>query len=282
MSSTKSKPSHIYSSISVAIVMFLLGIFLLVFLHAHNLTNIIKEKMDIVAELVVGGSSEAALKAIEDIKEVRPGSANLRSKADASTAMGQNFNMSFPEDANPFRDMITFNVKAAEYSITSLENIKTQLESNSNIEAIYYEDLTIQNIRANLNKVAYIIFGVGLIFVFLAIIIIRNTINLSMYADRHEIKTMELVGARWGFIKMPYIKTSVLVGVRAFVIAAIAIMGLLIVSQIYLPLVWEIINFVYVLITLVSIALLAIIIPAITCNSAANKYLKLNMEGIYD
>ena len=282
MSSTKSKPSHIYSSISVAIVMFLLGIFLLIFLHAHNLTSIIKEKMDIVAELTERGSSDEALQAINNIAEVRSGSATLRSKEDASKTMGRSFNMEFAEDANPFRDVITFNVKASDYSLSSLEKIRSTLENNANIEAIYFEDLTIQNIRSNLNKMAYAIFGIGLIFVFLAIIIIRNTINLSMYADRHEIKTMELVGARWGFIKMPYIKTSVLVGFRAFIIAAISIIGLLIASQVYFPLIWEIINFIYVAITLITIALMAIIIPAITCNSAANKYLKLNMEAIYE
>ena len=49
--SNKTKPSHIYSSLSMAIVMFLLGLFFLLVLHAHNLTNIIKEQMNIVVEL---------------------------------------------------------------------------------------------------------------------------------------------------------------------------------------------------------------------------------------
>ena len=129
---------------------------------------------------------------------------------------------------------------------------------------------------------AYAIFSIGLIFVFLAIIIIRNTINLSMYADRWEIKTMELLGAKWGFIKMPYIKTGVLVGFRAFIIAAISIMGLLILVNIYFPNIWEVVNFFYILISLGVIFILAIVIPAITTNSAADKYLKNNMDSLYE
>lgn len=282
MSASKSKPTHIYSSISVAIVMFLLGTFVLLLLHSHNLTNIIKEKMNIVAELEKNANSDEVIALIQAQLEIRKESITYIPKSEAISTMSSNLKMDFDEDSNPFSDVVTFNIKSADYDSDILKKIKIVLEKNDNIQSVYYEDLTIQNIKSNLNKVAYLILSIGLIFVFLAIVIIRNTINLSMYADRWEIKTMELIGAKWGFIKMPYIKTGVLVGFRAFIIAAISIMGLLILVNIYFPLIWEVVNFFYILTSLGVIFALAIVIPAITTNEAANKYLKKNMDALYE
>lgn len=262
--------------------MFLLGIFVLLLLHAHNLTNIIKEKMNIVAELEPNGNHEAAIAAIKKLAVIRQESVVFIPKEDALSTMNDGEKIAFDINNNPFSDVITFNVRAVEYDVETLSSIKESLESNPNISSIYYEDLTIQNIKSNLSKIAYVILGIGLVFIFLAIIIIRNTINLSMYADRWEVKTMELIGAKWGFIKMPYIKTSVLVGFRAFIIAAISIMGLLIMVNLYFDQVWEIVNFYYILIALAVIAILSLAIPAITTNAAANKYLKKNMDALYE
>jgi len=280
--SAKSKPSHLYSSISVAIVMFLLGMFVLILLHSHNLTNLIKEKMNIVVELSESADAEKLVHQIQSNERIRSNSVTYIPKEEALETMGSNLQINFDKENNPFRDIITFNVKAEHYSVATLKSIKQVLEKDAQIQSVYYEDLTIKNIRTNLNKVAYTVFFIGLVFVFLAVVIIQNTINLSMYADRWEIKTMELVGAKWNFIKMPYIKTGVIVGFRAFILAALLIMALLIAVQLYLPRVWEVVSFFYVLLALGAILILSIVIPAITTNAAANKYLSKQISAMYD
>ncbi len=280
--STKSKPSHLYSSISVAIVMFLLGMFVLILLHSHNLTNLIKEKMNIVAELTQSANDDQIVNTIKSVSEIRTNSVSYIPKEEALKTMGSNLQINFDTQNNPFRDVIIFNVKAEHYSIKTLKAIKRKLEKLDGVISVYYEDLAIKSIKTNLNKVAYTVFFIGLIFVLLAIVIIRNTINLSMYADRWEIKTMELVGAKWNFIKMPYIKTSVIVGFKAFLLAALLIVSLLVAVHFYLPRVWEVINIFYVLISLGSIFILSIVVPAITTNAASNKYLNKNISAIYD
>lgn len=280
--SGKSKPSHIYSSISVAIVMFLLGMFVLILLHSHNLTNLIKEKMNIVAELSESADETQSIEFIKKIPEIRKNTVAFIPKETALKTMGSNLQIQFDSENNPFRDVITFNVKAENYSIETLKEIKNKLEKQDGFDSVYYEDLTIKNIKSNLSKIAYSIFFIGLIFVFLAIVIIQNTINLSMYADRWEIKTMELVGAKWNFIKMPYIKTGVIVGFRAFLLASLLIIVLLAVVYFKLPRMWEVVNIFYIMISLGAIFLLSIAIPAITTNAASNKYLNKNVAAMYD
>jgi len=76
--------------------------------------------------------------------------------------------------------------------------------------------------------------------------------------------------------------TGVMVGFRAFIIASLFLMGLLILVNIYFPNVWEVVDFIYILIALAVIFVISIVIPAITTNMAANKYLKKHMDAMYD
>lgn len=278
----KSKPTKAYSSISIAIVLFLLGLFVIIFLHANDLTNILKEKIGIIVELKEDAGQEEALSVINSIKSinsVKQESIVLISKSTGLENMNKGLQIKIDESENPFLDVVRFNIKAENYSQSLIEQIITSLEKDNNVSQVFYEDASISHIKSNLNKLAFILLCIGLVFVLLAIVIIRNTINLSMYADRHEIKTMQLIGAKWNFIKMPYIKSSILIGVNGFIIACVLIGVMLVLSNLYVMEIWNILNFIYVLIALLAVLLISIIIPAIVTNQAANRFLN---QSIYN
>ena len=66
-------------------------------------------------------------------------------------------------------------------------------------------------------------FGVLAILVFVSIVVISNTIRLTVFARRKEIGIMKFVGATNGFIRLPFIVEGVIIGT----IAAIVTFGLL-------------------------------------------------------
>lgn len=272
----KSKPTQAYSSISIAIVLFLVGLFMIIFLHARDLTNVIKEKIGIIIELSVESDksdADAILADLKKLKSVKEESTVYIPKNEGWKLMNQGLNLTIPDDENPFLDIIRFNINAEYYSESNINKIINALKKNKNVNQVYHEDASIIHIKKNLNRLAIVLLGIGLIFVFLAIVIIRNTIRLSMYSDKEEIKTMQLIGAKRNFIKMPYIKSSVLVGFNGFVIAAALIFLALIASKMYIPDIWQILNFLFIIIALVIVLAIAIIIPAVVTNGAANKYL---------
>ena len=61
--------------------------------------------------------------------------------------------------------------------------------------------------------------GVGLLVLFTALILVFNTIRLTIYAKRGLIKAMKLVGATNGFIRRPFQLEGVLQGLLAGVVA---------------------------------------------------------------
>ncbi len=271
--SGKSKPKHIYASISVAIVLFLLGLFFVIFIHTQDLSNILKEKVNIVVEMGKEASSEAVLALLRSDQRIVTESIEHISKEDGLEFMTDGNSIDFSGD-NPLRDLVVFNVRSTEYSTEALESIKVVLENIEEVGAVYYENMVLDNIKANIKKLATVILLLGLIFVFLAIVIIKNTINLSMYADRDEILTLQRLGAKWEFIKMPYIKSSVLVGVRGWVMALVMLVIIFAAVSMNFPAIWSSLNIFYILLSFLMLLIVAIAIPAIVSNNAANRYLQ--------
>lgn len=273
------KPSTRYASLSIGIVMLLLSLALILLLHTQNLTSIIKSSLDIVVEL-------DALEASSDVEDVLSKSEwvditsiTVIPSTEAVEIMGDIMNVSDVSEV-PFKDVLTFRVQPDGYDTDYLEMLASKLSTIDEVSNVVYESLSSETVKRNLRWLAFVVLGLSALFVLLAMVIIRNTINLSMYSDRRMIKTMELVGAKWNFIKMPYIKTSVLIGLRAWVVSSVLVITLMILGWQMLPLWSEVINPIYVVLALAGALLAAVIIPAIVSNSAANRFLHASMTDL--
>lgn len=271
--SNKSKPTHLYASISIAVVLFLIGIFFIVFIHTQDLGNLLKEKVNVVVEMKENADGRAVLEKLRSNQQVVLASINHISKEDGLAFMTGGSDVDFGGE-NPLRDLIVFNVKSTYYSDENLEKVKQVLLAEEEVSAVFYENMVLENIKANVNKFALVILILGLVFIFLAVIIIRNTINLSMYADRDEIQTLQRIGAKSRFIKMPYIKSSVLIGMKGWLMAVVLIVIILIGISVNFPNLWNSLNILYVLLSVAILAIVAVMIPAWVSNSAANSFFK--------
>lgn len=275
----KSKPTHFYSSVSIAIVLFLLGLFSILTLHAQDLTDILKERIGIIAELETSSIDYKNIIAeIQQVPGVKPNSLEYIPKSTGLQQINEGLSIKIKPEENPLKDIIRFNISAEHYSEKTLLTAVKAVSNIKGVDQVFHEDASIDAIRSNLSRLATVILVIGLIFVFLAIVIIRNTINLRMYADRHEIKTMQLIGAKWNFIKIPYIKSAINIGLNAFFFAFIMILIVMFFVQFYLTEVWNILSIYHLILSFIVVLGFAIIIPALVANGATNKYLSHTVE----
>lgn len=84
-----------------------------------------------------------------------------------------------------------------------------------------------ENIVNELNDVFYKVTWFLIIFMALLIIIsilmIRSTISIALYAQRDTIRTMQLVGAKSGFIAHPFLIRSIWYGLLGAIIAILVL-----------------------------------------------------------
>lgn len=226
------KPNYFYTVISVAAVLFLLGFFGLLLLQSQRLTKVLKEQVDIIIELKNTAADSARLAFEQRLQKstfVVPQSVTFTSKEDALQLMSDDLgedllSLDLP---NPLYDVYTFNVGAVYLATDSLQQIKKVLMKESIINDIYYQEGLIDQLARNITKISWIMLGIALLFILLALTVIHNTIRLALYANRFIIKTQELVGASWEFISRPYLRKSLWHGL----LSALLAIGLLILLQ---------------------------------------------------
>ena len=124
-------------------------------------------------------------------------------------------------EADTFRNSFIFNIKDLEkfdqtiYEVEKIDGIATIKERRDVIEKI----INIQEV------LMFLSFCIVLLFVVISMVIITNTVKISVYAKKEEIWLMKYVGATDAFIEAPYFMEGIIIGLTAGVIA--------IISQIY-------------------------------------------------
>jgi cell division transport system permease protein len=187
--------------------------------------------------------------------------------------MGEVIGLEFSDENSPFKDVLIFNVKAENYNDQALSEIKERIMKHDIVNDVIYENLIIDNIKSNLRKMTFGLLGLNVFFLILVIVIMYNTINLSLYADRWEIKTMEIIGARDRFIRQPYLKIAGRIAVTSFIISSLFI--LLITGILYFNsgFVEQVIKLQFVLLSLISIFFLSLCITIMSTIKIVNSYL---------
>ena len=286
MSEKKSNinPSILYSTISIAIVLFLFAFYGLLFLHANNIGNLIKEKINIIVEIKDGIENNEINRLrikIESIEGVRSGSVAHIPRERAFIIMKEFLAEveNNPEEI-PFQDVLSFNLEAEYYDEDRISAIKDDLILDNAVIDIFAENDTIEMVKSNVKKMSYITLIIGGIFVFLSLAIIYNTMKLKLHADRLEIKTMQLVGATRVFIAKPYIVEAIQLGFKSFLIVSTFIIALL--ASLYLNIDGfnEIINWWYAAIVLTGILIIGIVLTVGVTRYVVQGYLNADTSSL--
>lgn len=278
------KKSVNYAVLSNVIVLLLIGLFLILFFHTNSITDAVKEKMNIVVEVNDEANETQALQIVNKIKalpSVIPESVIYIPKKNALAYMSSSLESDLKNMGNPFKDVITYNVKSTEYNAKNLAGLASQIKKDTLVRDVFYENIVIDSVKENLQRVSYFILLISLIFAGLSIIIMYNTISLSLYADRFEIKTMEIIGARDGFIRQPYLKLAGKVALRSFIIASILILMVVIAAWLYLDGAKDVLNWFYIILTFILLFIFSILVNLVATIRIVNKYLFSNVDYLY-
>jgi cell division transport system permease protein len=276
--------SKITATLSISLVLFLLGLIILLSLLANNLSVQLKETFSfniIIQDNTDESQINSLKKNLEKALFVK--SANYVSKEEAAKLLEEELGEDLEKfiGFNPLPALIKVQLKADYANVDSLEVVKSKIKGfSTNIEEIEYQEEFLHVINNNLQKIEIMILGLAILLLIISFALINNTIRLMVYSKRFLIHTMKLVGAKSGFIRKPYIVSNIISGIIASIVAT----GLLVWLLYYISQALDISTLIDVyglLIVFGSVFCLGILISVIATYIAVNKYIRMDSNDLY-
>ena len=270
--------------ISTTMVLILLGMVVFFVLSAHNLSAHMKEHLTVTVMLKDSVTVNDAKLFCRDLYH-RPYSHNIDyiSKEQAQREQIKELGSDPTEflGFNPFPATLEIQLAADYANRDSLKWIAKELRKDSRVSDLAYMEDLMDRVNVNISRVSLVLLILAVLLTFVSFSLISNTVRLSVYARRFLIHTMKLVGASWGFIRRPFLKQAVWIGVIAAVLA-ICVLGLG-VYGLYLtqPGVMEIVTWQVLTVTAVAVLVFGIVITALCAWLAVNKFLRMTAGELY-
>ncbi len=224
------RPNYLYAVVSVALVLFLIGLFGLLLLAGNALIKHSRESVEIMVEVKPEAQLEeleALQAALENMPEIKEGSIRLVSKEEGAALMKEAFGEDFSKLGltNPLYDVFLFHLKSEWLDPAFLQGLRQRLRREFPVLDVYYQETLIQQLSQNLRKATWMMLLLGGFFLVVAVTLIHNTIRLDLYSRRILIKNMELVGASWEFISRPFLVKSLWYGLLSGLLALLMLGG---------------------------------------------------------
>ena len=270
--------------ISTTMVLVLLGLVVFTVLTARNLSSYVKENLTVTVVLGDDMTQQERGAAYNRLR-VRPYVYQItyiskeQAKKENSEELGSD-----PTDFvgfNPFPATFEIQLTAEYANSDSVLQVKKELLSIPKISEVNYPEDLMDKVNSNLSKISLILLILAVLLTIVSFSLISNSVRLSIYSRRFLIHTMKLVGASWGFIRRPFLRRAIGVGVVAALLA-IAILGGAVYGLYELePTLLTIIGWEELTITAAAVLLFGIVITAFCAYLAVNRFLKMTAGELY-
>jgi cell division transport system permease protein len=220
---TRTKLSTFISIVTIAISLLLLGVFEVITINTTRFIDALRNKVEMEAFLQQPQSRDEIAIVTKTVTEI-PGvdSVIYVSKEEAAEI----FKQQFGEDVesvlqfNPLPPSLKVYLASSYRTASRANQVYERLRSTKGIESVVYRKALLEFIDQKTTTVHNITLGLGLLISFSAIFLVSNTIRLAIYAKRRILRTMELVGATAGFVRLPFLLEGVIQGLLGGIAAA--------------------------------------------------------------
>ena len=287
-SSSKSRMagSYFMSLMSITLVLFLLGVFALLMMHAQKLSNHLKENIGFEVVMNSNVKEDNILKLQKELEAMLAvKSTEYITKDEAirrlSEDLGEDFLQWLGNEENPLLPSIEVRFNAEWANSDSLSIIEAQLVKNPNVKEVYYQKSLVNLIDQNVRRIGLALMVASIVLLFIAIALIRNTLRLSVYAKRFLVRSMLLVGATASYIRRPFIKSGITQGFFGALIADVLLFLLLYGLSKRLPELALVQDYRIIIGIFIGIIVLGMLLGGLSTRAALRKYLRADVDRLY-
>ncbi|MFA5327840.1 MAG: permease-like cell division protein FtsX [Prolixibacteraceae bacterium] len=208
--------SYLTSTISISMVLFLIGLLGVVLLNAERLAKYVRENIGFtlvlnedVQESEIAGLQKKLQESdfVKSVEYVDKETAAQRLKNE----LGEDFTGFL--GYNPLLSSIDVKLLAEYATPEKLAVLEKKFMEYPQVKEVSYQRDIVSIINDNVQKIGlFLVFFAGLLLLIFSALI-NNTIRISIYSQRFIINTMLLVGATAAFIRKPFVKRSIVYGI---------------------------------------------------------------------
>lgn len=275
---------YLTTTISVALVLFLIGLETTIILSAHELVRQVKE--NVALTVVLNDETDSlSVARLTKVLEVAPFARgyNVVSKEQALQEHIRNLGDDPSKflGFNPLQPSVEVLLNADYAQSDSIAMIKTKLAAFPFVNRIIYQEEVVEILDSNVNNVSLILLLIGLVLLFVALALIVNTVRLHVYSKRFLINTMKLVGATPWVIKSPIIRRNAYMGLFAAVLALLVLAGAIYYAQYHLGIALMTFTSKNLLLVTAVVMCSGVLITTLASSLAVGRYIRMNTNDLY-
>lgn len=276
--------SYLTSTISISMILFLIGLLGVVLLNAERLAKFVRENIGVTLVL----KDDVQEKDVADLERALNISGFVKSVEyiDKETA-AERLKKDLGEDFtgflgyNPLLASVDVKLNAAYTNPESLKLLESKFLEFPQVKEISFQKDLVSTINENVKKIGLILifFSGLLLFIFSALI--NNTIRISIYSQRFIINTMLLVGATDRFIRAPFIRRSIWYGIIGAMAANVLLFVLMLSYASELTGIINLDDFKIFGVVFLTDLLLGVLISWGSTYLAVSKFIRLKFDELY-
>ena len=276
--------SNFTSTVSVSLVLLLVGVVAFLAIVANNFNNELKENIGFNVVVSDEASAEEIIE-LDKVFKTAPYVSRSRfiSKEEAlqswQAETGENLVELF--GVNPLGAEFEVYVKSEYANVDSLTRIEKGLVTVPFIDEVVMHKDEVGVATRNISNIAIILLAVATVLLFISFALINNTVRLTVYSRRFLIHTMKLVGAKPGFIRKPFIISNMINGAIAAVLAILLLLAIYFSIQEIDSSLLSGINWINSLIVFSGLIGIGAMLCGIAAFFASSKYINLSYDELF-
>lgn len=278
------RSSYFSVTVSIALVLFLLGILAFLVINAQSIAREVRENFTITV-ILHSDTPEADARQFQKTLELREEikSTEFIPRDEAARELKEELGEDFVGflGINPLQDAININLTSDFVETGNIEEFSDEILSNGFINEVQYDPDLLQLINENIQRIGIFLIGGAVLLLLVSVTLINSSIRLSIYSRRFLIKTMQLVGATRLFIQKPFMRKGIRLGLMGGLVANLLLAALFTYFYYYIPTLDFLSNPLYMAGVSVGLVLLGVLISWLCTIFAVNKYLKLKTDQLY-
>lgn len=280
----KVRRSYIVSTISISLVIFLMGTVGYMLSAAITTAHTLRSSITLSAELDNSIGEERRTQIEQQIGSFE-GVESVTYSPKESKIEDEEFRKMFATEIesileeNPLRN--SFEVAIGTRDKVATDALVDKLSAIEGVVYVAYPASTIEQLHSTITKITIILAAFGGALLIISLILLNNTIRLAIFSRRYLINTLKLVGATKGYIMRPFLATAAKQGLWAGLVASLLFVGSLASLSGAMPEIIATAELIKIAIVVGTMILTGLVISLLFTTFAVGKFVNMKSNKIY-